>query len=93
MSKIWLIVLCIVVFVWYVALPSTSEPFKWSVDKQVKNSKKDISDANKVVENNVNQASKSLGISDAIQEIKSFGSQIGQIGKDVEEVLTFLAEE
>lgn len=93
MSRLWLIVLCIVVFMWYVTLPSTSEPFKWSVNKQVKKSKKDISDANKVVEKNVNQASKSLGISDAIREIQSFGSQIGQIGKDVEEVLTFLAEE
>ena len=92
MSKLWLIVLCIVVFVWYVTLPSTSEPFKWSVNKQVKQSKKDISDANKVVEKNVNQANESLGISDAIQEIKSFGSQIGQIGEDVQEVISFLTE-
>lgn len=88
MSKLWLIVLCIVVFVWYVTLPCASEPFEWSVDKQVKNSKKD---ANKVV-NSVKKASNGLGISDAIQEIKSFGSQIGQIGEDVQEVISFLTE-
>ena len=93
MSKLWLIVLCIVVFIWYVSRPSASEPFKWSVRKQAKKSTKTISNANKLVEKNVNQVNKSLGISDAIQEIKSFGNQIGQIGKDIQEIQSFLAEE
>jgi transcriptional regulator len=63
------------------------------VNKQVKKSKKNISDAKKVVEKNVKKASKSLGISDAIKEVQSLGSQIGQIGQGIQEVISFLTEE